>query len=96
MASAGGKDCNGSRSADPRNIRKAAEFRHDRENLPVGPRFISQIHLKKIGKAVRKEGNLRARLRLLACFKRKKSKSIREIPRELVVPYSAMRDYTAE
>ena len=63
------------------------------KRLEIGYRFMPNVSMKKLTRANAKEKNPLAKLRLLACLLRKKGHSIRRICKEMVMPYSTVRDW---
>ena len=61
--------------------------------LESGCRFMLNVSMKRLTRAIESEKDPRAKLRLLACRLRRRNHSIREICKELGVPYSAVRDW---
>ena len=63
------------------------------KRLEIGYRFMPNASMKKLTRANAKEKNPLAKLRLLACLFRKRGHSIRRICKEMVMPYSTVRDW---
>ena len=63
------------------------------KRLEAGSLFMPNVSEKKLVRMCAKEKNVLAKLRMLACILRKRGRSIREICRKLVMPYSTVRDW---
>ena len=70
-----------------------AKFRSECVTLKTGRKFMPNVSMKKLTKAVEGERDPLAKLRLLACRWRKAGRSIREICKILGMPYSTVRDW---
>ena len=70
-----------------------AKFRRECMTLETGRKFMPNVSMKKLTKAVEGERDPLAKLRLLACRWRKAGRSIREICKILGMPYSTVRDW---
>lgn len=64
-----------------------------RRKFECGYRFMPNVSMRKLTKAIENEKYPRVKLRLLACWERKKDHSIRKIAKYLSIVYSIVRNW---